>query len=470
MRLSPLESFEQHTYMNVTASPRKNRIVGIPASRWGHAMTKPLSIALLIGGWFISDVAAADDWSQFRGPNSDNVATQASDMPTTWSESTNVIWKLSTSRTGWSSPIIAGDLAMMTEATSDGTQMYAFAVDLRDGKVRWSRLVFENDKDKLGETHVMNSYASPTPVTDGKHVWVHFGSYGTACLDVETGDEIWRRRDFPCNHFRGPGSSPMLDPAGRLFMNFDGYDFQYVVCLRGSDGSLIWKQNRDVDYGTTDGDVMKAFCTPIAINVDGNTQWISPTSKAVIAYDPNDGAELWRVHYDEFSATGQPFYDGKILYVNTGFGKAKLYAIDPRGSGDVTDTHVRWVAEKGIGSKPSQVFYQGLIYNIHDAGVLSCLDATDGAELWSKRLGGQFSASPLIAGGLLYVFDHDGTGYVIRPGRVCDLVAENPLDNGCMASPAVFDNSLIVRTKTAMYRIGKLPDASSAVELIPGAE
>ncbi len=403
--------------------------------------------------WLVSCACGQDNWPQFRGPNSDNVATEDGQPPTEWSEDAGVVWKLATELKGWSSPAVWQDRAFLTEATPDGKQMYAFAVDLRSGKILWRKRLFTHDK--VFEIHLMNSYASPSPCTDGEHVWVNFGSYGTACLKAADGDLVWQRTDFVCEHFRGPGSSPYLDSDQRLIIQFDGFDFQYVVALDANTGKTIWKRDRDIEYGTTNGDEMKAFCTPLEISIKGQKQLISPTSKAVIAYQPADGQEIWRVTYNEFSATAQPSFDGDTVYVNTGFGKAKLYAIDPTGKGDVTSSHVTWVNAKGIGSKPSPVLYQGLIFNVHDSGVASCIQAEDGSELWNKRLGGQFSASPLVAGGKLYLFDHDGNGYVLQPDREFKLIAESSLDDGCMASPVPVGDKLLVRTRTALYLLGK---------------
>ncbi len=410
----------------------------------------PLVVCNVLAGNALSEY----HWPQFRGPLHDNVSTDTSPSPTSWSEQDQVRWKLSTELRGWSSPAVWNDVALMTEATPDGTQMFAFTVDLATGKIIWRKQIFTNEK--VSEIHLMNSYASPSPVTDGEFAWVSFGSYGTACLKLTDGAIQWQRRDLPCEHFRGPGSSPILDSEGRLFMHFDGFDFQYAIALSAADGSTVWKKDRNIDYGTDDGDVMKAFCTPILIDVDGAKQLISPTSKAVIAYDPKTGDEIWRVLYDEFSATGQPLFDGKTLYVNSGFGKAKLYAIDPRGTGNITDSHVKWINAKGIGSKPSQVLHDGLIFNVHDSGVASCIDSADGSELWAERLGGQFSASPLIAGGKLFLFDHDGAAYVINPGRKYELISTNQLDDGCMATPVPLADGLLVRTRTALYRIGSM--------------
>lgn len=394
-------------------------------------------------------------WPQFRGA-CDNIADPdvTTELPLEWSETKNVLWKLETKEKGWSSPVVWDGRAWFTEATADGTEMFAICVDLDTGSVVWRRKIFQNEADEVREIHLMNGYASPTPVVDGNRVWVTFGSYGTACLAADSGESIWERRDLPCNHFRGPGSSPLLKD-GRLYLHYDGFDFQYVVAFDALTGKTLWKSDRDVEYGTDNGDHMKAYCTPLLIEVDGKEQLISPTSKAVLAYDPTSGEEIWRVRFKEFSATAQPLFDGETLYINTGFGKAQLIAIDPTGKGDVTQTHQVWVQPKGIGSKPTPLLYEGRIYNIHDSGIATCMDAKDGSVIWTERLRGKFSASPLLAAGRLYWFDHDGTGYVTKPGDKFELLAENKLDDGCMASPVPVGNYLLVRTRSALYLLGE---------------
>jgi outer membrane protein assembly factor BamB len=392
-------------------------------------------------------------WPQFRGGYRDNKAASSLTPPTQWSESENIRWKLPLELRGWSSPAVWGETAIVTEATPDGTAMFAISIDIERGKINWRKQIFENSD--VEEAHIMNSYASPSAVTDGSHAWVHFGSYGTACLSLDTGDVIWQRRDLPCAHHRGPGSSPLLDDHGRLFIHYDGFDVQYIVALSAQTGETIWKRDRDIEYGTDNGDQMKAYSTPAIFRVGEQDQLISPTSKATIAYRPHNGEEIWRVLYDEFSATAQPLFDGKHVYVSTGFGKAHLLAIDPTGKGDVTDTHVLWDAAKGIGSKPTPLLIDGLIYNVHDAGVASCIDAETGEALWTERFGGLFSGSPLAAGQYIYWFDHDGSCYVTRQGREFELVAKNRLDDGCMATPVPLADSLLVRTRSALYRIGK---------------
>jgi len=230
-------------------------------------------------------------------------------------------------------------------------------------------------------------------------------------------------------------------------------------------GKTVWRRDRDVDYGTTDGDMKKAFSTPLVINVDGQLQLISPCSKHTLAYDPRTGRELWRIHYSPFSTAARPIYAGGLLYLNTGFGKADLLAVRPpkvsldqdkekdAKPNDISGTSIVWRVSKSVGSKPSAVMVGDLIFVVHDAGVASCIDAKTGSVQWSKRLTGRFSASPISAEGHVYYFGEDGTTTVVRVAREYEELASNHLDDGCMASPAVTGRALIVRTKAALYRI-----------------
>jgi outer membrane protein assembly factor BamB len=397
-------------------------------------------------------------WPEYRGPDASGRVPEAT-PPVRWSEtaetmSENIVWKRPTEGLGWSTPVVWDGTAWFTAATEQGHAMWVVAIDLRSGETLWRTDLFQNEQ--LDEKHALNSFASPSPVTDGQHVWVHFGSYGTACLDAATGEIIWNRRDLPCDHWRGPGSSPILH-GDNLIVHFDGFDFQYIIALDRLSGKTAWKQDRDIDYGTDNGDFFKAFSTPLVIEVAGNKQLISATSKAVLALHPDTGEEIWRVRFEEFSATARPLWDGTTLYINTGFGKAKLYAIDPDGQGDTTNTHVRWINTTSIGSKPSQLVYDGCVYNVHDSGVATCIDAATGETIWKERLGGQFSASIILAGGHLYLCDQDGITFVLEPGREFKQVAQNTLVDGCMASPVALSDYLLLRTRSAIYLIG--PDA-----------
>lgn len=411
-------------------------------------------LTLLNQGLFAQEAAKpGNNWFQFRGPEGNGLAL-GQHPPTTWSKDENVMWSTAIHGRGWSSPVILDNEIWLTTATLDGKQMFVVCVDFETGKIKHDKLLFENEKVQP-DHHDTNTYASPTPILDEKFVYAHFGAYGTACLDRKTCEVVWQRRDLPCNHFRGPGSSPIFY-KNLLIFHQDGFDFQYVVALDRATGNTIWKADRDIDYGTDNGDVFKAFCTPLVINVSGQDQLISPASKACLALDPNTGKEIWRVRFNEFSATAKPLYDGHRLYINTGFSKAQLMCVEVDGKGDITDTErVKWVQRKTIGSKPSAVLVQGKLFDVTDDGIVTRISTTDGEITWQERLGGKFSASLVATDENLFVFDHDGKGYVYTIADEPKRVAENSLPDGCNASPAILKNSLIVRTTSHLYRLAK---------------
>jgi len=333
---------------------------------------------------------AGHNWPQFRGPNGDGTS-DAMGLPIVWSETQNVKWKTTLHDKGWSSPVVWGEQIWVTAATEDGKRDFAICVDKNSGQILHDIHLWDNDKVyPLG--NALNGYASCTPAVEAGRVYVHFGSYGTACLDTKSGKILWQRRDLPCEHFRGPGSSPILF-ENLLIFHMDGYDYHYIVALDKATGDTVWKTDRNIEYGTDNGDFMKSFATPRVIEAAGKLQLISPSSMATISYDPRTGKEYWRLRYKSHSGAAMPGWGHGLLYLNTGFGKADLLAVRPDGEGDITATHVVWTAKKAIGSRPSQVLSGDLIFNVHDGtGVASCIEAMSGEELWSKRLGGEFSA------------------------------------------------------------------------------
>jgi outer membrane protein assembly factor BamB len=390
------------------------------------------------------------NWPQFRG-NQGNGLALTSELPTQWSADQNVEWKVAIHDRGWSSPVAEGEEIWLTTASEDGLRMFVLCVDASSGAIKHDILLFTNDSVQP-DFHVTNSYASPTPVLDQRHVYVHFGSYGTACLRRDNGQVVWQRRDLPCNHYRGAGSSPVLY-QNLLIFHMDGFDHQYAIALNCETGQTVWKKDREIDYGSDNGDFYKAFSTPIVIRVGDRDQLISPASKACVALDPRTGAEIWRVRYDEHSTTVRPVFDGSRIYLSTGFGKAKMICVRVDGSGDVTDSHVDWVQQKSIGSKPSPVLVGNRLFDVTDDGILERIDVDSGEIVWRERLGGKFSASLLATAKYLSAFDHDGKGYVYTVADDPQVVSVNTLPDGCNASPAVIGNALIVRTTTHLYRL-----------------
>ena len=397
-------------------------------------------------------------WPEFRGPGGTGLSATAH-VPLVWSEHHNVRWKTPIHGRAWSSPVIWGGQAWMTTATPDGKQLFAVAVDRDSGRILFDVKLF--DVAHPQEAHSFNSYASPTPVIEEGHVYVTFGSPGTAAIDTKTGRVLWRRTDLECNHFRGAGSSPILF-RDLVLMHFDGSDVQYVVGLDKRTGKTVWKTDRSIDFQDIepngrlkgDGDFRKAFSTPIVIEVGGVPVMVSLGSKAAYGYDPLTGKELWRiVERGQFSASTRPVAGFGLVFYPTGFNTGQVFAIRPDGRGDVSASHVVWRAQRGAPNKPSLVLVGDLLFMINDAGVATCLDARTGAEVWRTRLGDSYSASPLSAAGRVYFFSEDGKTTVIEAGRTFKVLAENYLDDGFMATPAIDGHALYVRTKAALYRI-----------------
>lgn len=389
-------------------------------------------------------------WGDFRGPTQDGHAPAGADVPLTWSETENVAWKTDIVGTGWSSPVVGSGMVWMTSATEKGKKQWVVGVDLATGDKVVERVLFENEKPQ--PKNALNSFASPSPVTDGKHVWVHYGDYGTACLDVRTGETIWERRDINCDHKEGPGSSPILF-EDLLIFHMDGIDVQYVIALEKATGKTRWKVDRDVKLAHLAADLRKAYSTPILVDVDGKTQLVSSCANATFGYDPRSGEQLWRVKRKGFSMSSRTVAGLGMLFVNTGFMRPTIIAIRKGASGEATDTHVEWTFSRSVPTMPSPVLVGDRLYIVNDGGVATCVDARTGKALWRERLGGEHSASILYAGGHLYYFDRHGDTVVMKPGDKVQRVAENRLESGCMASPAVVGNALILRTKTHLYRI-----------------
>ncbi|MBP86235.1 MAG: quinonprotein alcohol dehydrogenase [Planctomycetaceae bacterium] len=406
-----------------------------------------LSALLLFPGL----IAAADNWPQFRGPNGDGRAE--ADLPLELSEKQNVQWKIPIHGKAWSSPVVWGDQLWLTTATEDGKQMSAICIDRYSGKVLRDIIVFENENPRFA--HPTNSYASCTPVIEEGRIYFHFGSYGTACLDTRTGTKIWERRDFECNHWRGPGSSPIVH-GDKLIVAYDGYDHQYVTALDTGSGKTVWQRDRDIDYGTDNGDRKKAYSTATSFEHKGRLQVVSPSATDTISYDPNTGEELWRVHHGGMNAAARPLYAHGLVYIAAGSGPLSLIAVRPDGSGDVTDTHIAWGFGKSAPKRPSPIIDGDLMFMIDDKGVASCINAKTADVVWQERVGGgEYRASPILAGGHLYCFSVKGHVTVIKASKDYQVVAEGDFDNGFQASPAVAGNSLYLRTIKDLYCISK---------------
>jgi outer membrane protein assembly factor BamB len=410
------------------------------------------SLILLVTLSVTAAIPAADNWPQFRGPQGAG-HSDATGLPVKWSETENVVWKTPIHDKGWSSPVVWGEQIWLTTAREDGKAFYVLCVDRAKGKILHDIKLFDVEKPEF--CIAFNSYASPTPVIEEGRVYVHFGTYGTICLDTSNGKKLWERRDLHCDHFRGPGSSPILYDD-LLIVHFDGFDAQYVVALNKKTGDTVWKKDRSFDYDAhkvTNGDNKKAYCTPVVVTVKDRPQLISPAALGTIAYDPKTGAEIWKVYHGGMNVAQPPqIYDGTAILC-TGDGPRKLLAVRLDGSGDVTKTHIVWATEKAVTSRTAPLLIDDKLYLVNESGSLSCVVAKSGELLWKDRVRGSYSASPLYADGKLYAFNQDGESVVGEVGKEWKELSVNKLDDGCMATPAIAGKALFIRTKTHLYRI-----------------
>ena len=388
-------------------------------------------------------------WNQFRGPNGDGDA-QNSQLPVQFSENKNLTWKTPVPGKAWSSPVVKDGKVWITNAEDDGYKMWAIQLDWRTGKQIKKVLVFENKDPQF--CHPMNSYATPTPVIEGKMVFVHFGTHGTAALDAKSGMKIWERRDFKCDHYRGAAASP-ISHEENLIIHFDGHDLQYIVCLDQKTGRTIWKKEREYDFKTDNGDRKKAYCTPSVITHNGRQELISPGAVATESRSPFTGELFWTARTGGMNSSSRPIYRHGHVYVFCGMGS--MTAIRPGGKGDVDKTHVTWARRRVVPKKSSPLLLNGLLFMISDEGVASCSDPLTGKIHWAERMGvkGQCASSPIHASGRIYSFSSEGDCIVFKAHKDgLSILAHNKLPNGCMASPAVNGDSLLVRTKNSLYR------------------
>jgi outer membrane protein assembly factor BamB len=419
---------------------------------------------------------ASDHWPGFRGPSADGRSDETNPV-TSWSETENVVWKTAIHGRGHSSPIVRDKLVWITTAEEvkgdpkplrkgdppsnpvREVSLFAVGIDRDTGRIVHDlKLGSQRDPQYC---HPFNTYASPTPFAEDGRLYAHFGSLGTWCVDTSTGRVIWERRDLECDHFRGAGSSPVVY-GNLLYLIFDGFDVQFVAALDKTTGKTVWKTDRNIKYGTDNGDYKKAYATPALFSIGGRNHLVCPSAECTIAYDPKTGAELWRLSHDDrksMNGSARPVMGDGMLFLTSGHTK-RLLALRIDAAGTVGPASVKWQASRDVPSRPSLLFDRGLVYMVSDDGLASCLDAATGKVHYSgQRLDGEFSASPVLANGHIYYSSQRGKTFVVPTGTTFNLVAENRLgesrDIGFMASPAIAGDSLYLRTTTHLYRVGK---------------
>jgi hypothetical protein len=385
----------------------------------------------------------AGDWPCWRGPRGDGIADEK-DVPIRWSKKENVAWKVAIPGKGHSSPIVWGDRIFVTTCLEKEQKRVLLCLDRRTGKQLWERVVLTA---KLEGKHGLNSYASATPATDGKHVWVAFlqqPNVQVICYDME-GAATWRESPGELHSKHGFCSCPVLY-KDMVILNCDQDGDGYIVALDKKTGKERWRTARP--------NKTRSYCTPLIVDAAGKKQLVLTGSKCVASYDPDNGKQHWIIDGPTEQFVASMVYTEGVLFLTSGFPEYHILAIKPDGKGNVTKSHVLWHETKGAGYVPSPIAHGKHFFNVTDNGIAGCWEAKTGKRQWLERLGRHHSASPVSAGGYLYFLDDDGLMFVLEPSNKFKVVSRNALEEECYASPAVANGRIYIRTLHHLYCIG----------------
>jgi len=410
------------------------------------------------------------EWPEWRGPGGQGIST-AKNLPVKWTDSENVAWKTAIPGRGWSSPVIDGKQIWVTTAHEtvaspeaakerlkkntgdqpltllDKVDLHAVCVDRETGAILHDILLITEKEPQW--VHKLNSYASPTPFIDDGFLYCHFGTFGTACVDMRAGKLVWTNTDLHVMHENGPGGSAIVWKDLVIF-HLDGSDIQYIAALNKKTGQLAWKTMRSGEM-RTNPQLKKSYGTPVVTQLNGQDVLISPASDWLYGYEPASGRELWKMSYGMlgFSITPRPVLGHGMLFMSTGFSKPAILGIKLDGS----KPEIAWKFPQGAPTMSSPLLVGDELYFSSDNGLFTCLDAKTGKENYRERLGGNVSSSPIVADGKIYLGNRDGLMYVIQPGKEFKLLAKNELPGAIMATPAAVDSALYVRTEKALFRL-----------------
>jgi len=417
---------------------------------------------IIVAFLFGSEQASSQEknWTHFRGSNLNGMAL-TENIPLKWDDSV-IKWKTEIHDNGYSSPVVYNNQIWVTTAKPDGKELYAVCTDFQTGKIIYDIKVFT--PDKVQKKNSLNTYATPTPCIEKGFVYVHYGSMGTACINTANGAIVWKQNDFECKHVQGAASSPVIY-KNLIILHFEGTDVRYIIALDKSNGKLIWRSDRPAEpYEALTEIGRKAYTTPIIIKVKGRDMLISNGSAVCIAYDPNTGKEIWRVVNGAESTVAMPITEKGIVFWYAGYmvdgngaKYTELLAVNPDGKGDITATNVLWKKHDELSQNQmlTPVIKDGLIYTVNTRNILMCIDAATGKEIWSTHVKSNFNSSPLYINGNIWLFSVKGEVLVIKAGKKYEVVAQNQMDSGIWATPAILRNSVIIRTEKYLYRIGR---------------
>ena len=433
-------------------------------------------------------LTAEQQWPQFRG-SSDGVAADDARLPETWSQDENVAWKIDIPGRGWGSPVVWGSHVFVVTAIDttkpvdelrpvreyiagslggtmtgadinrdlDEHRWVVYDVDLATGRTRWERVVRTGVPAET--THQKNSFASETPVTDGERVYVYLAYAGLFAFDFD-GHLVWSKpMDTPPMRMGwGPAASPALHD-GRLYFVNDNEKQSFIAAFDARTGDELWRVNRDEGSN---------WSTPFVWQNERRTEIVTTGTNGVKSYDTG-GHLLWQLHGMTSLHAATPIAADGLLYVSSGYPidrNKPVYAIKPGASGDISlaegqtsNAFIVWSDPRLAASYPSGLVVDDAYYMLLDRGFLTANDARTGQEIYGRQRlatdGGTFSASPWSYNGKIFAINEEGATFVVQAGPEFELVGRNDLDEMTLATPAVADGSLIIRTASKLYRIGR---------------
>jgi len=405
---------------------------------WNRMTLSVAALAVLAASAF------ASEWPSWRGPRRDGVSDETG-IPIRWSQTENILWRVPIPGKGHSSPIVWGDRIFVTTCEKKQEQRILLCIDRRDGKILWRRVVLTAPLERINR---LNSCASSTPATDGKHVYVSFQDRKTmfvACYDFE-GRRVWSRAPGKFHAMHGFCSSPVLY-KDMVILNGDQDGEAYIVALDKATGAERWRADRP--------NRVRSYVPPVIFDAAGRKQLVLSGSKCVASYNPDTGRRIWIVDGPTEQFVASLVQAEGVLFCTGGWPELHLIGIRPDGEGNVTKTHVVWHHRKAASYVPSPIAHDKCFFVVSDKGVASCLEARSGKRLWMERLGRHHSASPVSADGRLYFLDDDGQTFVLKAAPKFEVVSKNALREPCYASPAISRGRIYIRALHRLYCIGR---------------
>ena len=398
--------------------------------------------------------AIAENWPCFRGPTRQGISHEK-DVPIEWNQTSNIVFKTPIPGVGWSSPIVFDDRVFVTTATDEGASYRLLCLDRLKGNVLWNKQIH---RQKPGHKQRFNSYASSTPVTDGRYIYV-LAFDGTLAAVSTEGNIIWTHQEFEYFSEHGLAVSPILY-KDLLIVPFDGsssgpdkklgwqkpWDKGLILAVNKNTGKVQWRGRRGLSR--------IAHVTPQILSENSQDQLVSSAGNVVQGFDLKTGRRIWTAANSGEGVVPSIVIGDGLIFTTSGFGESAIRAIRTGGKGNVTATHIIWESKEDVSKIPSMLYVRPFLFLVTETGVAKCLRATTGEEVWRKRLAGKHSASPIWADGRIYFLSEKGKTTVIKDGGEFKVLAENELNEKCIASPAVSQKQIFIRSEKNIFCIG----------------